>query len=42
MHKLLLSLGLSPDSVWTRVCVVAFGLILVRIFLDAATPRKAR
>lgn len=42
MHKLLLSLGLSPDSVWTWVYVVAFGLILVRIFLDAATPRKAR
>jgi hypothetical protein len=42
MHKLLLSLGLSPDSVWTWVIAIAFALILVRIFLDAATPRKAR
>lgn len=42
MNKLLQAFGLSSDSFWTWVCVVAFGLILVRIFLDAATPRRAR
>ena len=42
MHDLLLSLGLSPDSVWTWVGVIALGLIVVQVFLDAAAPRKSR
>lgn len=42
MHDLLLSLGLSPNSVWTWVGVIALGLIVVQVFLDAAAPRKSR
>jgi len=42
MDKLLTALGLSSDSFWTWVGVIAFGLIVVRIFLDAAAPRRTR
>lgn len=42
MDKLLKLFGLSSDSFWTWVGVIALGLILVRVFLDAATPRRVR
>lgn len=42
MNKLLTALGLSSDSFWTWVGVVVLGLIVVRVFLDAAAPRRTR
>ena len=30
------------DTFWTWVFVAALGLIVVRVFLDAAAPRRAR
>lgn len=42
MDKLLKLFGLPSDSFWTWVGVIAIGLILVRVFLDAATPRRVR